>query len=52
MTAVLAHVGHWYAELLYVAPVAAVGLWLAAANLRDRRRATRSETRASADRSS
>ena len=48
LTPVLAHVGHWYAELLYVAPVAAVGLWFAVANLRDRRRAAR----ASADRTS
>ncbi|MCW3009695.1 MAG: hypothetical protein JWO90_99 [Solirubrobacterales bacterium] len=34
----LAHVGHWYAELLYVAPVVLVAGWLALAGRREKRR--------------
>jgi hypothetical protein len=34
----LAHLGHWYVSLLYVAPVVAVGGMLAVQTRRDRRR--------------
>ena len=39
MTGVLAHIGHWYAELLYVAPVAVVAGWLGISTHREKRRA-------------
>lgn len=38
---VLAHIGHWYGELLYVAPVVLVVAWLGLGNLRERRRLRR-----------
>ena len=38
----LAHVGHWYAELLYVAPVVVVVGWLAISGRREKRRDARS----------
>jgi hypothetical protein len=34
---VLAHAGHWLAQLLYVAPVVIIVAWLGVQNLRDRR---------------
>lgn len=34
----LAHVGHWWTSLLYLAPVVAVVLWLAIQGWRQRRR--------------
>lgn len=34
---VLAHAGHWAAQLIYVAPVAAVAAMLAWSSFRDRR---------------
>jgi hypothetical protein len=34
---VLAHVGHWIADLLYVAPLIVLGAILAVGRLRDRR---------------
>ena len=37
----LAHVGHWWTEALYVAPVLVVGGWLFYADRRDKRRAAR-----------
>ena len=39
----LAHVAHWYAELLYVAPVVAVAGWLALSGRRERNRAEPSD---------
>lgn len=36
---VLAHIGHWYAELLYVLPVALVAGWLGLSSWREKRRA-------------
>jgi hypothetical protein len=33
-----AHVGHWLADLIILAPVLAVGAWIAIASIRDRRR--------------
>jgi hypothetical protein len=38
VTLPLAHAGHWLAQLLYFAPVLAVGGWIALQSLRDKRR--------------
>jgi hypothetical protein len=38
MTFPLAHVGHWLAELMYVAPVVVIVGWLSIRALLDRRR--------------
>lgn len=38
---ILAHIGHWYAEVLYVAPVALTVGWLALAGRRERHREER-----------
>lgn len=35
---VLAHVGHWYAELMYVAPLVLVVGWLKFTGAREKRR--------------
>ena len=35
---VSAHIGHWYAELLYLGPVLVVVAWLGVSNLREKRR--------------
>ncbi len=35
---VLAHVGHWYAEMMYVAPVVLMVGWLKLSGVRERRR--------------
>ena len=35
----LAHVGHWYTEALYVLPVVVAGVWLLVTGRRDKRRA-------------
>ena len=40
---VVAHVGHWYAELLYVLPVVLVVAWLAASARLERRRGPRAD---------
>lgn len=45
---VLAHVGHWWTELLYMSPVAVVGLWLLGANVREKRRLAREQRLADA----
>lgn len=37
----LAHVGHWYAELVYVAPVVLVVGWLKLTSVREKRRERR-----------
>ena len=37
----VAHLGHWYASLLYVAPVVVLGLWSALHSWRERRRRRR-----------
>lgn len=42
---VLAHVGHWYSELLYVMPVVLAVLWLSFTTWRDKRRLARSDGR-------
>jgi hypothetical protein len=34
----VAHAGHWLADLIILAPVLAVGVWIAIASFRDRRR--------------
>ena len=34
----LAHAGHWLADLIVLVPVLAVGIWIAIATIRDRRR--------------
>lgn len=36
---VLAHIGHWYAEIAYVAPVAIVAGWLGISSRLEKRRA-------------
>lgn len=41
--AVLAHIGHWYAEILYVLPVVLVVLWLWLTTWRERRRVARED---------
>jgi hypothetical protein len=33
----LAHAGHWLADLIFLAPLLGVGIWLAVAGIRDRR---------------
>jgi hypothetical protein len=33
-----AHTGHWIADLMVLAPVLGVAIWLAVAGIRDRRR--------------
>lgn len=38
MTSILAHFGHWYVSLLYLAPVTVVVLYLAFQHWQDRRR--------------
>lgn len=38
MTVLPAHAGHWLAELMYVAPVLAVVIWIGVRALLDRRR--------------
>ncbi len=40
---VSAHIGHWYGELLYVAPVLVVVVWLGIGNLREKRRLRREQ---------
>jgi hypothetical protein len=40
-TAVLAHVGHWLADLLYVMPVLAIVVWISIRAILDRRAAKR-----------
>lgn len=47
MTPVLAHSGHWLAELLYIAPVIVIVGWIGIRALVDRRR-HRMEPRAEA----
>ena len=42
MTAPLAHAGHWIETVLYVAPLVVVALWVAVAQVRERRRRGRS----------
>ena len=37
----LAHVGHWVADLLYVAPLVVMGAVLVVARVRDRRKGDR-----------
>jgi hypothetical protein len=34
----LAHPGHWLAELMYVAPVLAIVIWIGVKSIMDRRR--------------
>lgn len=46
---VLAHIGHWYAEILYVAPVVVVAGWLAVSSRLEKRRAARPGGRADRD---
>jgi hypothetical protein len=38
MTLPVAHAGHWLAELMYVAPVLAIVVWIAIRSIIDRRR--------------
>lgn len=38
---VLAHTAHWLTNLLYIAPVVVLGVFLAVQSLRERRRAGR-----------
>ncbi len=38
---VLAHVGHWWTEILYMSPVVLVGAFLGLSNLREKRRTAR-----------
>ena len=38
---VLAHIGHWYAEILYVLPVVLTVGWLSVQTRREKRRAAR-----------
>ena len=38
MTLPLAHAGHWLADLLYVAPVVGIVIWIGVKSLLDRRR--------------
>ena len=38
MTAVVAHAADWLSSLAFLAPVVAVGAWIAIANRRERRR--------------
>jgi hypothetical protein len=46
----VAHVGHWLAEVLYLAPVLVVVTWISVKAILDRRRERREElTRARAD---
>ncbi len=35
---VLAHIGHWYAEVMYVAPVVLMVGWLKITSVREKRR--------------
>jgi hypothetical protein len=35
----LAHIGHWWTSLIYLAPVVIVGVWLAVSERRARRQA-------------
>ncbi len=42
---VLAHIGHWYAEILYVAPVVLMVGWLTISSRREKRRAAREHER-------
>jgi hypothetical protein len=39
---ILAHAGHWLADLLFMAPVFLIVGWVLIANLRERRRAEKS----------
>lgn len=40
---VLAHIGHWYAEILYVLPVVLVAGFLGVSNWREKRHARASQ---------
>lgn len=42
----LAHIGHWYAEILYVAPAVVMVAWLTVSGKLEKQRARREQTTA------